>query len=230
MQDTTHSPEVMPIISQAPQGYRIEIFTQRDLLKQPFLSELREVINASYRNPGVILYDKVGTRLKTDTQLAEELKETGFTAVAFALTQNTIIGTASVKAWDAYSEGKMWKPPGHFEQFSAEEIFSGSSAVLHSLDESASAPCEGEFELAAVAIKPDPLYRKKGIVDGLIKACEEELKRRTGLSQLRVSLKVVREVMGGYWLKKGFRIIAEQYCPPLIWGFEKGFVLWAMER
>lgn len=171
----------------------------------------------------------------SDTQLAEELEETGFTAIAFA--ENAIIGTASLKVCSPDSESPSWKLPGHFEKFSADEIFSGSSTVLDSLhDESQNAHCEEVFELVAVAITPDPRYRRKGIGENLAKACEDELKRRmslaggTGLSRSCMMLRSVREIRGAYWLKRGFRVVGEQYCPPMTWGYSKGFVLWAMEK
>ena len=222
------------VLSPAAPFYRIQIFTQSDLLKQPFLSELREVINASYRDPGIVPFEEIGTRLKSDTQLIDELEGSGFTAIAFV--ENAIVGTASMKQWMPYSEGSIWKPTGHFDPFSADEIFSGGIAVLNSLGESQQTICEGDYELAAVAIKPDPQYRRKGIAENLVKACEDELKRRillgnsATLPRVRIMLKVVREIKGPYWLKKGFRIVGEQYCPPLTWDFKKGFVLWAMER
>lgn len=236
MEGPPQAPEVITIIpsSQAP-SYRIETYTQSDLLRQPFLPELRDIINVSYYDTTGTSFVKSGPRLMSDTQLAEELEETGFTAIAFA--ENAIIGTASLKVCLSDSEGSPWKLPGHFEQFSAEEIFSGSSTVLDSLHEkSQNTHCEGGFELVAVAITPDPRYRRKGIGEALAKACENELKRRvslagcTELSRSCMMLRSVRELRGAYWLKRGFRVVGEQYCPPLTWGYSKGFVLWAMER
>ena len=215
-------------------SYRIETFTQVDLLKQSFLHELRDVINASYYDTGASSYTKNGPRLKSDTQLADELQETGFTAIAFA--QNSIIGTASLKISLLDPEEAPWKLPGYFEHFSADQILSGSSAVHSSGEEYRNAPWSGGFELVAVAIKPDPLYRRKGIAKCLVRACEEELKKRmtlvgdTGLSRSCITLRCIREIQGAYWLKRGFRVVGEQYYPPFTWDYSRGFVLWAMER
>ncbi|KAF4771551.1 hypothetical protein N7455_007852 [Penicillium solitum] len=236
MEGPLHTPEVITIIpSSLPPSYKIETFTQGDLLKQPFLPELRDIINVSYYDTADTSFVKSGPRLMSDTQLAEELGETGFIAIVFA--ENAIIGTASLKVCSPDSEEPPWKLPGHFEQFSADEIFSGSSTVLDSLhDESQNTHCEAGFELVAVAITPDPRYRRKGIGESLAKTCEDELKRRmslaecTGLSRSCMTLRSVREVRGAYWLKRGFRVVGEQYCPPLTWGYSKGFVLWNMER
>ncbi|KAJ6133572.1 hypothetical protein N7471_008787 [Penicillium samsonianum] len=231
------TPDILKPIqsSPAPPSHRIETFAQRDLLRQPFLHELRDVINAGYYDTGVSPFEKYGPRLESDTQLADELQEAGFTAIAFA--QNAIIGTASLKVWLPDSEGAAWKLPGHFDQFSADEIFSGNPTVLDSLrDESQNVPCEGDFEIAAVAITPDPRYRRKGIAESLVKACEEELKKRMSLAECTelvhscIMLKSIREIQGVYWLKRGFRVVGEQYFPPFTWGYNKGFVLWAMER
>ncbi|KAJ5780345.1 hypothetical protein N7457_005505 [Penicillium paradoxum] len=229
VQHAIQAPDVLQFTPETPLVYTIEVFSQTELLKQPFLSELQEVINESYRDPGGAAFEKTSPRLKSETQLANELQETGFTAIAFD--GNAIIGSASLKIWAPYSEGPVWKLPGHFDQFRSEEIISPSTALLESIsDEAQSTVCEGTFELAAVGIKPNPRYRRKGIAEILVRECEQEAKRRTGLPQLRITLKVVRDVAGDYWLKKGFRVIGEQYCPPLTWDYKTGFVLWAMER
>ncbi|KAJ5970502.1 uncharacterized protein N7479_000420 [Penicillium vulpinum] len=233
---TSQTPELIKIIqSSPPPMYRIEIFTPSELLKQPFLRELRDVINASYYDTGATPFVKTGPRIRSDTQLADELQESGFTAIAFA--QNAVIGTASLKAWSPDSDDAVWKPSGYFEQFSADEIFSASTTVLDSLDgESQNVTCEGGFEVVAVAIKPDPRYRRKGIAESLVKACEEELKRKmslagcTDLADSCIMVKSIRDIKGAYWLKRGFRVVGEQYCPPFTWNYNNGFVLWAMKR
>ncbi|KAJ5154714.1 uncharacterized protein N7500_010153 [Penicillium coprophilum] len=230
VEGTLQTSEIVKIIqsSASPPAYRIETFTQSELLKQPFLPELWDVINASYYDTGDSPLEKTGPRIRSDTQLADELQETGFTAIAFA--ENAIIGTASLKFWSSDSEGAVWKSPGHFEQFSADEIFSASSTVLDSLhDDSHNILCEGGFEIVAVAITPDPQYRRKGIADSLVKACEQEVKRKispvgsTELARSYITVKSIREVQGSYWLKKGFRIVGEQYCPPLYLGLQQRF-------
>ena len=234
MPNIARPPEGIKTIQSSPPSYRIELFTQSDLLKQPFLRELQDVINTSYYDTGASPFEKTAARLHSDTQLTDELQETGFIAIAFA--QNTIIGTASVKFCPLGAGGAVWKVPGYFEQFSADEIFSASSTVLDSLsDESQNTSCEGGFEIAAVAVMPDPRYRRKGIAASLVQACEEELKRVSTakcaeLAPSCITLKCIREVQGPYWLKRGFRIVGEQYCPPFTWGYTKGFVLWAIEK
>ncbi|KAJ5372788.1 hypothetical protein N7517_004794 [Penicillium concentricum] len=237
MEGTIQTPDIVKVIqsSPAPLAYRIEAFTQSELLNQPFLPELRDVINASYYDTCDSHFEKTAPRIRSDTQLADELQETGFTAIAFA--ENAIIGTASLKVWSPDSDGAVWKLPGHFQQFSADEIFSGSLTVVDSLhDESQNVPCEGGFEIVAVAITPDPRYRKKGIAESLVKACETEMKKKmshvgcTEPARSCIMLKSIREIQGSYWLKRGFRVVGEQYCPPFTWAYNKGFVLWAMER
>jgi GNAT superfamily N-acetyltransferase len=215
--------------------YTIKVFPQPTLLSQPFLSELQTAINTSYHSlPNPAPSTKTNTRLKTPTQLPTELTESGFTAIAF-LPDNTIIGTASIKP-TAHADS-IWKVPGHFERFSADEISSGSAAVLDSVGERSSDMdwnCEkGEVEIVAVAVLPG--YRGLGIATGLVGVCEGEVKRRLrnesrGNGRIRVHLEVVRDVAGGYWVRRGFEVVGEQYCPPSTWGLEEGFVLWGMVR
>ncbi|KAJ5631161.1 uncharacterized protein N7484_011261 [Penicillium longicatenatum] len=74
---------------------QLKFFTMPDLLKQPFLHELRSVINAGFSVHEEGNFKKTGERLTTDTQIATEVGENGFTGIAWS--QNEIVGTASVK-------------------------------------------------------------------------------------------------------------------------------------
>jgi hypothetical protein len=215
----------------------VKIFYRRELLKQPFLPELRAVINASYRDHDINPIGKIGYRLQTDTQIADEIDSSGFTAVATV--SNEIVGTASVKPWVSKAEGVAWKPRGYYEGKNANEVLSMHSPCLdiHNSDADSDS-CEGDFEILLVAVKPGVQYRKRGIAEGLVRACEDELHRKfkTSLGQscqkthLRIMLKVVREINGEYWLKKGFRVVGECYCAPFTWDLENAFILWAMRK
>ncbi|KAJ5083473.1 hypothetical protein N7456_012900 [Penicillium angulare] len=217
--------------------YHVRVFTRQDLLSQPFLPELRAVVNTSYRDHSTDPIGKIGYRIQSDTQVADEIGTSGFTAVAFA--SNEIVGTASVRDWVSEADGITWKPEGYFAGKSPENACSmedlGSSVSNSTLDV---ADCEGDFAVFLVAVKPGEKYRKKGIAEKLVKACEKELQGRftSSFSQpadnthLKIMLKVVREINGEYWLKKGFQIAGECYCPPFTWDLEKAFVLWAMRR
>ncbi|KAJ5811276.1 hypothetical protein N7474_007577 [Penicillium riverlandense] len=216
----------------APSFSEIKIFANRDLLEQPFLPELRAVINASYRNHEIDPIGKIRDRLQTDTQIANEVGEGGFTALALA--RDEIVGTASVKKWDP--EGFVWKSPRRYTGRSAEELRALPAAGRESGHSATdTVPCDGDFEVLIVAVKPGERYRKRGIAESLVKACEEELQRRytpepNGSSHLRVMVKVVPEINGRYWLKKGFRVVGEAYCPPFTWDLADAFILWAMRR
>ncbi|KAJ6083884.1 hypothetical protein N7486_010684 [Penicillium sp. IBT 16267x] len=220
--------------NQAPPAFnQIRIFTIADLLKQPFLHELRSVINASYRVHEEGLFKKTGERLTTDTQIATEVGKNGFTGVAWS--QNEIVGTISVKKWDfGSSEGVMWKKPGFYAEW-RDEDGKTSTQVDDQLDMDFTI-CDGDFEVLIVAVKPGAKYRKRGISENLLLACEEELKRNRVLDidgsprSLRIMLRVVREMNGRYWSKKGFRVVGEKYLPPFTWDLEHGCILWAMRR
>ncbi|KAF4222200.1 hypothetical protein CNMCM5878_006795 [Aspergillus fumigatiaffinis] len=144
----------------------VKIFYRRELLKQPFLPELRAVINASYRDHDINPIGKIGYRLQTDTQIADEIDSSGFTAVATV--SNEIVGTASVKPWVSKAEGVAWKPRGYYEGKNANEVLSMHSPCLdiHNSDADSDS-CEGDFEILLVAVKPGVQYRKRGIAEGL---------------------------------------------------------------
>jgi ribosomal protein S18 acetylase RimI-like enzyme len=218
-------------------SYHIKVFPRRDLLSQPFLPDLRTVINASYRGHDIDPIGKVGDRVQHDNQVADEIGTNGFTAVAFDL--NEIVGTASVKDWVSDADGLVWKPDGYFATKSIDEACSMHNIGSNTIDTiSDPASCDGDFEIFMVAVKPGDKYRKKGIAERLVKACEQELQKRftPNLAQLaetsyfRIMIKVVREINGEYWLKKGFQIKGECCCPAFTWDLEKPFILWAMKK
>lgn len=92
--------------------------------------------------------------------------------------------------------------------------------------------CDGNVEAFMVAVKPGLRYRKNGIAQGLLRACEQQLKEqfRPKAGQMQVILRVVREINSQYWLKKGYQIVGERYCPPMTWDVEKAFILLAMRE
>lgn len=212
--------------------HQIKIFTRGDLLVQPFLPELRTVINASYRDHEINPISKIGHRIQYDTQVVDEIGTSGFTAVVFA--SDEIIGTASVRNWVPEADGVVWKPGGFYAGKSVDEAFSmhavGSNSKRAVSDITT---CYGDFEIFLVAVKPGEKFRKKGIAERLVKSYEEELREKftqnlihpAQRNQLRIMLKVVREINREYWLKKGFRIVGECYCPPFTWDLEKAFIL-----
>ncbi|KAJ6017511.1 hypothetical protein N7451_000890 [Penicillium sp. IBT 35674x] len=151
------------------------------------------------------LWSKTGDRLTTDTRIA-------LTGIAWS--QGEIVGTVSVKKWD----------------------FGSPEGVVDDDLDTGCTECEGDFEVLIVAVKPGAKYRERAISESLLLACEEELKRNCGLNvdgstrSLEIMLRVVREINGRYWSKKGFRVVGEKYYPPLTWDLERGFILWAMRR
>lgn len=90
-----------------PSPYCLEIFTREDLLVQPFLPELRTIINASYRDHDINPIGKIGHRIQHDTQIVDEIGANGFTAIVFA--SDEIVGTASVRDWMPDADGVVWK-------------------------------------------------------------------------------------------------------------------------
>ena len=217
--------------------HHIKILTRENFLVQPFLPELRTVINASYRDHDINPIGKIGHRIQYDTQVVDEIGTSGFTAVVFA--SDEIIGTASVRKWVPEADGVVWRPGGYYAGKSVDEAFS-MHAVGSNSERAVSdiATCHGDFEIFLVAVKPGEKFRKTGIAERLVKLCEVELRENftpnqahpAQRNQLRIMLKVVREINGEYWLKKGFQIMGECYCPPFTWDLEKAFILWAMRK
>jgi len=154
---------------------------------------------------------EIGKRIQYDTQIVNEIGTNGFTV--FMSCADKTVGTASVKDWKPTAQENHWKPAGHYAGKSADEASAMDSAP--SIRETAS--CEGDVEVFMVAVKPGLQDRKKGIAEGLLRACEQQLKKKfcPKENQVRVMLRVVRESNSRYWLKKGYQIVGERYCPPL---------------
>jgi hypothetical protein len=195
--------------------YTIRVFPSRQLLHESFFVELRDMINVSFRDQALNPLGKVGLRLDTERQLVDELGPNGITVIAFD--QGKVVGTASVKPW--VSDKETWKPVGEYTNFEAGQVFKSES------------PFEGDFELSVVAIKAGEQYRKKGMGEILISACEREILANWELTRApRIMIRTIREFQGQYWLRRGFKVIGEKYCPPSTWDIEKEFILWAMRR
>ncbi|KAI7763423.1 hypothetical protein LZL87_010488 [Fusarium oxysporum] len=210
----------------SPSPYQIKVYTSQDLLDSSVLRELRTVINAAYQSHDINPLGEIGERIQYDTQIVDEIGTNGFTVVMSCADE--IVGTASVKDWKPTAQDNDWKPAGHYAGKSADE-----ASVMDAVpDVPETVSCEGDVEVFMVAVKPGLQYRKKGIAEGLMRACEKQLKTRSSgeINQMRIILRVVREINSQYWLKKGYRIVGERYCPPLTWDVEKAFILLAMRK
>lgn len=212
-----------------------ELSTSTELLSQPWLPDLTRMINASYMvsHTNKIKYLENKVRLRTDSELSEELGADGFTAVAFA-SGNTdkkvqVIGTASMKPW---KDDGLWNPLDHDDTSQDPTTEKLNSEMEQTLQHYA---CPGDYELAVVALPPDPRFRGKGIAGRLVKACEEEILRRRrdgadGERPVRIMIRVSKENAGDYWLKQGFRTVGSRRCPKGFWDSLEEFTMWAMIR
>ncbi|OQE15491.1 hypothetical protein PENSTE_c028G01010 [Penicillium steckii] len=211
------------------------LFTSAELLSQPWISGLTEMVNASYlvMDKEKIKFSENKIRLRSDSELTEELGPSGFTAVAFVSTEPgclEIVGTASMKPW---KDDGLWRP------YNEEEELSDSSSednVNQKLDQIFQKhACPGDYELAVVALPPGTRFRGKGLAGRLIQVCEEELLRRQSQSgkkgsPARIMIRVAKENAGDYWLKQGFKVVGSQRCPKGFWDAAEEFTMWAMLR
>lgn len=202
--------------------YTIKVFPSSQLTHEPFLGELVDMINESYRSQDTNSLGKIGLRLEQEAHLVEGLGPEGITAIAFD-NNNIIIGTASIKPW--ISDSIIWEPVGKHTSLQNDQVDTSDSAL------------NGDYELSLVAIKPDKQFRKKGIAETLVSVCEKEVLANHKLNSstspdsfLRIMIKVVRQFNGLYWTRKGFKVVGEKYCPPNTWDLENEFILWAMKR
>ncbi|KAJ5382370.1 hypothetical protein N7517_000281 [Penicillium concentricum] len=215
-------------------AFHVKLYASSDLLNQPWISDLTYMVNASYRvsHTTKIKFASTKTRLQSDSALSEELGEHAFTAVALVGDGKDqkieVIGTASMKKW---KDDGLWTPTTKDGQ--EHEDTSNNGCVDQILHRRA---CPGDYELAVVALPPDPQYRGKGIAGHLVKACEEEILRRHQAngkdvsSPVRIMIRVTKEDTGAYWLKQGFTVVGSQLCPKGFWNSLEEFTMWAMMR
>lgn len=213
-------------------SFGTKIVSSSELPSQPWLSSLTQAINEGYASHGGAL--RFAQRLDSDTQLSDELGENGFTVVAYTTASDEpssdgqdveVIGTASVKDW---LDDHQW------EKYTHENV--GCSVPGRNEDGKSQHPCDGDYEIAVVAVRPGEKYRKRGIADHIVKVCEQEILRRLPLREggnvppLRTMVRVVRDLNGPYWMKKGFSPVGQKWAPTGTWGSSTGFALWAMVR
>lgn len=222
-----------------PLSFETKVYSASELLTQPWLPALTRAVNEGFStNSGSISFAQ---RLSSDIQLSEELGETGFTAIAFASQPQhsdqtcddydhrdevDIIGTASVKGW---VNDRDWLP---YPTPTAGANGNGYTDAETTREQD---PCNGDYEIALVTIKPGANYRKRGIAESLIMACERELVRRLTLQadnrrSIKIMVKIVKEINGPYWLKKGFMTVGQKLSPKGTWGSFQEFTMWAMMR
>ncbi|KAJ5224886.1 uncharacterized protein N7469_008389 [Penicillium citrinum] len=210
------------------------LFTSAELLSQPWISGLTQMVNASYlvMDKEKIKFSENKIRLRSDSELTEELGPNGFTAVAFVSSEPgclEIVGTASMKPW---KDDGLWRP--YDEEESSDS--SGEDTLNEKVDRIFQKhACPGDYELAVVALPPGPRFRGKGLAGRLIQICEDELLRRhsQGLKKglpARIMIRVAKENAGEYWLKQGFKVVGSQRCPKGFWDAAEEFTMWAMLR
>lgn len=216
-------------------GIHTELFTSTELLSQPWLPDLARMINASYTvsHTNKVKFVDNKLRLQTDNQLSEELGADGFTAVAFASSDTgkkpQVIGTASMKPW---KDDGLWNP-SHDDDASQEPTTKNPNSKTEPFVQDHA--CPGDYELAVVALPPDPRYRGKGIAGRLVKACEDEILRLRGHQPgrerpVRIMIRTPKENTGDYWLKQGFKTVGSRKCPKGFWDSLEEFTMWAMVR
>ncbi|KAJ5391826.1 hypothetical protein N7509_007316 [Penicillium cosmopolitanum] len=210
------------------------LFTSAELRKQPWLSDLTRMINASYlvMHTEKIQFSQDKIRLLSDSKLTEELGPNGFTAVAFASSgpdSLEVVGTASMKPW---KDDGLWESHDYddFSDESSEEVVNDKVDQIFQKH-----ACPGDYELAVVAIPPDARFRGKGMAGRLVNVCEDELLRRRsesgkGSVPARIMIRVAKENSGDYWLKQGFKVVGSQKCPKGFWDAAEEFTMWAMVR
>lgn len=220
------------IMASAP-NIQTALFTSSELLSRPWLPDLTQMINASYlvMHTEKIQFSDKKIRLRSDSELTEELGPDGFTAVAFvsnAPDSLEVVGTASMKPWK--DDGLWTSHDGDSSDCSEEETVDDKVEQIFQTH-----ACPGDYELAVVAIPPDSRFRGKGIAGRLVKVCEDELLRRRdedgkGNVPARIMIRVAKENAGEYWLKQGFTVVGSQKCPKGFWDAAEEFTMWAMVR
>ncbi|KAK9492062.1 hypothetical protein V1508DRAFT_419974 [Lipomyces doorenjongii] len=203
-----------------------KIYDSTTLANAPVLPSLAAMINSSFAAHFAQFLDPAivnGTqRLSSPNDLAKDITPGGFTVVAFsASSPETPIATASVKA---YYNDKFWEDWGDARRLKLKQWEEENKDAVRT-----------QWEITTVAVRYSPEYLKKGLATHVVNAVAEELKRRLLASQKhtdrewKTMVRVVKEINGDYWLKKGFVVVEETVIPAGILG-KTELTNWDMEK
>ncbi|KAL8740442.1 MAG: hypothetical protein Q9190_006859 [Brigantiaea leucoxantha] len=88
------------------------------------------------------------------------------------------------------------------------------------------------YEVMTVCV--DPQSQKRGLVDPLLNAIVQEVRLQIGAqrkeSKFKLVVRTMKEMNEAYWLKKGFRTVAQKVFEPGIFGSPTGFTMLDMTR
>ncbi|KIW99901.1 uncharacterized protein Z518_10829 [Rhinocladiella mackenziei CBS 650.93] len=71
-----------------------------------------------------------------------------------------------------------------------------------------------DWEISPAASRNEPPYRRQGLVDRCLTALSNTLLERSSGKEVRLWMKVVENLLGEYWKKKGFEQVGPQWIIP----------------
>lgn len=205
--------------------FTVETFDAASLRAQSWLPELTFMINDSFIQHAKNLLPPLGSRLDTDTQLADEILKGGLTGVGFL--EEMVEGVGRIKKVVTTATAKPW-----IEEWPWEEILdSGSPPCVKRKILKGDGKCERDvlqWEMTAVVNRYEERYLGKGYAAKVMKVLEADLIRRLGdleidgtpksMIEKRVwMIRNAEELTGEYWLNRGYKTIGGMW-------FEKGML------
>ncbi|KAK9358966.1 hypothetical protein V1504DRAFT_435235 [Lipomyces starkeyi] len=124
-----------------------------------------------------------------------------------------------------YYNDKFWEDWGDARRLKLKQWKEENKDAVHT-----------QWEITAVAVRYSPRYVKKGLATHVVTVVAEELKRRLLAShkqtdgELKTMVRVIKEINGDYWLKKGFVLVEETMIPAGISGNLTEWTNWDMAK
>jgi len=201
--------------------FQLQILSTDQLLKQPaVLHAVVSLVNAAYLDHKIFN----GTlRFDSDDRLCSELGQ-GLCAVLLDR-ESYAVATASVKMWTKEEKENIERLHG--------SVFEVQSGRRFTYEKDASN--QYHFELAAVASRNDHQYRKKGLIEQCVKALESHLMKQLSTDEMDIQLtfwvRVVADINGEYWRRKGFCEFGQgRMMPKGTWRADEPFLFIAMNK
>ncbi|KAF1811395.1 hypothetical protein P152DRAFT_459791 [Eremomyces bilateralis CBS 781.70] len=194
----------------------LRLLTTDELAAQPStLHQVVELITVAYRGNRIFGAD---SRFESDTELIDELSETGIGAALF---ESQHAGTERAVA-AAFAKPYTIQGAQDWERRDMESETGGSENIE---------PQFPVYELFGVASINQPHCRKQGLAQQCQDALAAALKERLGVDSVRFVLRVVEELNGAYWRRRGFKQVGEGSMRPKgQWNSDQDFLLIMMGK
>ncbi|KAI9733131.1 MAG: hypothetical protein M1834_003678 [Cirrosporium novae-zelandiae] len=222
------------------------IFTPSQLRNSSYLPELMTLMNNAFGYAFRDLFPpppRGRYRFSHPSQIVDAVGEYGRCCVLFMLDQDqkTPVAITALKPYKEDPSPRGPSPGGSQSNVAVERPekpeLETQCSIQGNMEEATT-----DWEIACVAVKDDPRFRKKGLAIRCIEELERDLSQRlaktgdypndkeNGVTAKLTSWIRCHELIEPYWAKRGFQQVKEKMMPIGFWGNIRPFRLVFMRR